>query len=84
MEPGRHPDDPKLAALIGELSVKSAEFSRLWSSHDVREKTFGPKRLHHPLAGEIEIAYEALEPVGDPDQTLYIYTVEPGSKSEQA
>jgi transcriptional regulator with XRE-family HTH domain len=84
MEAGRHPDDPKLAGLIGELSVKSAEFSRLWSRHDVREKTFGPKRLHHPLAGEIEIAYEALQPAGDPDQTLYIYTVEPGSKSEQA
>jgi hypothetical protein len=46
---------------------------------DFRAETAPP-----PLAGEIEIAYEALEPVGDPDQTLYIYTVEPGSKSEQA
>ena len=41
------PDDLWAKASIGELSVKSAEFSRLWSSHDVREKTFGPKQFHH-------------------------------------
>ena len=64
MEAGRHPDDPKLAALIGEYSVKSAEFGRLWSKSTYA--AFGPKQFHHPLVGEIEIAYEALQPAGRP------------------
>jgi hypothetical protein len=57
MNAGRHPDDPKPSTLIGDLSVRSPEFGRLWSSHDVREKRSGTKRFCHPFAGEIAIAY---------------------------
>jgi hypothetical protein len=45
---GRYPDDSELAALVGELSVKSAEFRRWWPDHDVRAKSHGRKRLHPP------------------------------------
>jgi len=31
MHAGRHPDDLELAALVGELTVKSPEFSRWWA-----------------------------------------------------
>ena len=34
---GRHPDDRELAELIGELTLKSAEFASLWSKHPVRQ-----------------------------------------------
>lgn len=34
--------------------------------------------------GDLEIAYEALEITGETDQTVFVYTTEPGSASEQA
>jgi transcriptional regulator with XRE-family HTH domain len=33
---GLDPDDPRLIETVGELSVKSAEFRRLWARHDIR------------------------------------------------
>jgi transcriptional regulator with XRE-family HTH domain len=80
---GRHADDELLAALVGELSVKSADFRRLWADHLVREKTYGVKRLSHPVAGELEFGYETLALPGDPDQLLVVYTVPPGSASAE-
>ncbi|NJP48283.1 helix-turn-helix domain-containing protein [Actinacidiphila epipremni] len=76
---GRHPDDAALTALVGELSVKSEDFRRLWADHLVREKTYGVKRIHHPVAGDLELAYETLAFPGDPDLTLVIYTPAPNS-----
>jgi transcriptional regulator with XRE-family HTH domain len=32
-------DDPALTALVGELSLKSERFRRLWARHDVRPRT---------------------------------------------
>jgi transcriptional regulator with XRE-family HTH domain len=81
---GRHPDDPALAELIGELSMKSEEFRRWWPRHDVLEKTHGTKRLMHPIVGPLTLAYESLALTGDGDQTLIVYTAEPGSDSETA
>jgi transcriptional regulator with XRE-family HTH domain len=79
---GRHPDDAELAALVGELSMKSADFRRLWAHHDVHEKTHGTKRHIHPLVGELTLSWETLALTGDSDQMLITYTAEPGSESE--
>jgi transcriptional regulator with XRE-family HTH domain len=81
---GRHPDDPGLTELIGELSMKSEEFRRWWPRHDVHEKTHGTKRFMHPVVGPLTLAYESLALPGDGDQTLVVYTAEPGSESETA
>jgi hypothetical protein len=81
---GRHPDDPALAELIGELSMKSEVFRRWWARHDVREKTHGTKRLVHPIVGPLTLSYETLALRGDPDQLLVTYVAEPGSDSETA
>jgi transcriptional regulator with XRE-family HTH domain len=83
MDAGRHPDDDRLSALVGELSVKSAEFARWWADHDVLVRGHGTKRYRHPIVGDVEIRYEALQ-LADEDQTLFVYSVEPGSASEQA
>jgi hypothetical protein len=83
MDAGRYPDDEHLSALIGELSVKSPEFARWWADHDVLVRGHGTKRYRHPIVGEIDIRYEALQ-LADEDQTLFIYSVEPDSPSEQA
>jgi transcriptional regulator with XRE-family HTH domain len=81
---GRHPDDPEIAALVGELSVKSAHFARWWADHLVREKASGSKTYRHPIVGELTVHFETLVPPAAPDQALITYTVEPGSKSETA
>ncbi|MGO4447228.1 helix-turn-helix transcriptional regulator [Mycobacterium sp. 2YAF39] len=84
LDAGRHPDDPQLVELVGELSVKSPEFRRWWADHNVRERTHGTKRYHHPLVGDLTIEYEGVAVLGDPDQTLCIYTAAAGSPSESA
>lgn len=84
MDAGCHPDDPKLSALVGELSVKSEEFRRLWATHDVKEKSHGVKHLRHPLVGELTLSYETLKLPDDPDQSLITYYAEPGSPSAEA
>jgi transcriptional regulator with XRE-family HTH domain len=81
---GRHPDDPQLTELIGELSLHSDTFRRMWADHDVLAHTTGTKRLHHPLVGDLTLDYVVLAVEGDPEQTLVIYTPEPASPSAEA
>ncbi len=81
---GRHPDDPQLTELIGELSLHSDTFRRMWANHDVLAHTTGTKRLHHPLVGDLTLDYLVLTVEGDPEQTLVIYTPEPASPSAEA
>ncbi|MEU9241480.1 helix-turn-helix transcriptional regulator [Streptomyces sp. NPDC048385] len=84
MDAGCYPDDPRLSALVGELSVKSEEFRRLWATHDVKEKSYGMKRMQHPLVGELFLNYESFRMAGDQDQALITYHAEPGSASAEA
>ncbi|MFJ3666036.1 helix-turn-helix domain-containing protein [Streptomyces sp. NPDC090106] len=81
MDAGLHPDDPRLSALVGELSVKCEEFRRLWATHDVKEKNFGVKRLHHPLVGELSLHWESFGISDGTEQFLTTYHAEPGSPS---
>lgn len=81
---GQRPDDPQLAALIGELSMKSTEFSALWSRHGVSNCTFGTKRFHHPLVGELVLDFEMMQTPDGSGQGVLMYTAEEGSASEAA
>ncbi|MGW2239488.1 helix-turn-helix transcriptional regulator [Streptomyces sp. NPDC001759] len=80
---GRYADDPGLCALVGELSVKSEDFRRLWADHQVKECAYGVKRIRHPVAGLLTLPYETLTIPTDPDQTLVVYTPEPGSETAE-
>jgi transcriptional regulator with XRE-family HTH domain len=82
-EVGRNPDDRRLTQLVGELSVHSAEFRRLWASQAVREKAFGYKLMNNPIVGELRLRYETFRLPGDPDQGLVTYTADPGTESER-
>ncbi|MFF5028331.1 helix-turn-helix domain-containing protein [Streptomyces collinus] len=84
MDAGCFPDDPRLSTLVGELSVKSEEFRRLWATHDVKEKSHGVKRLHHPLVGDLSLRFETFRVAGDTDQALITYHAEPESVSAQS
>jgi transcriptional regulator with XRE-family HTH domain len=79
---GRHSGDQKLIELIDELSTNSGEFRRMWSSHQVQRLTTGAKRYRHPVAGEFTVDFQALCPLGEPDQTIFVYSMQSGSPSE--
>ncbi|MCQ9183288.1 helix-turn-helix transcriptional regulator [Streptomyces sp. IBSBF 2953] len=84
MEAGCYPDDPRLSALVGELSVKSEDFRRLWATHDVKEKSHGVKHMRHPLVGELSLNFEGFKVSDDSEQVLVTYHAEPGSASAEA
>ena len=81
---GRNPYDRALSDLIGLLSTQSDEFRVRWASHDVRFHRSGTKRLHHPLVGDLTLAFESLELPADPSMTLVTYSAEPGSPTQAA
>jgi hypothetical protein len=70
--------------LVGELSTRSDEFRKRWGAHNVRHHGSGAKTYHHPIVGELTLAYEGLEMAAEPGLILSIYTAEPGSPSEEA
>lgn len=80
---GRHPDDCRLTALIGELSQHSDLFARLWAEHLVQDCGYGVKRFRHPYVGRLDLTYEVME-MSESSQRLAIYHAEPGSSSADA
>ncbi|MER7790173.1 helix-turn-helix transcriptional regulator [Streptomyces sp. NPDC097640] len=84
LEAGRHPHDRRLADLVGELTLKAPEFSAWWNDHRVLSRTHGAKSYRHPLVGDLHFTYESFQPLGDTDQTLCVYNVEPGSPTAEA
>lgn len=84
MEAGRTPHDPDLIQLIGELSTSSELFRERWASQDVIYHRHGSKRLHHPVVGDLDLDYEAMELPSDPGFRLNVYTAPAGSPSADA
>jgi transcriptional regulator with XRE-family HTH domain len=83
-EAGRDPYDRALTDLVGELSTRSEDFRVRWAAHDVKFHRTGVKHLYHPVVGDLELAYEGLELPGDSGQTIFAYTAEPNSASQEA
>lgn len=44
----------------------------------------GRKRLHHPIVGDLDLSFEALELPADPGLRINVYTADPGTPSEDA
>jgi transcriptional regulator with XRE-family HTH domain len=81
---GHDPYDRRLSDLIGELSTRSDEFRVRWAAHNVKFHRTGTKDLHHPVVGDLHLAFEALELPDDSGQRILVYTAEPGSPSADA
>lgn len=79
MAAAKYPDDPRLTALVGELSVQDADFRTWWAAHHVAALSVGTKVLHHPVAGELSLDWDTLSASTDPDQQLVVWTAEVGS-----
>lgn len=84
MEAGRNPEDPDLALLVGELSVKDPDFRRWWGAHHVAGFAAGVKEFQHPTAGRMTLDWQTLTCAAEPDQGLVYWTAEAGSPSHQA
>jgi transcriptional regulator with XRE-family HTH domain len=81
---GRDPYDKALSDLIGELAARSEEFRTMLAAHDVLFHRTGRKNLHHPVAGDLDLTYEAFELPSEPGLTLLVYTAEPDTPTAEA
>lgn len=74
-----HPNDSAVRELVGELSVVSSEFARLWAEHPVRRCTRGFKLLMHPEFGDIDLEYQILHAPDGDGRRILIHTATPGT-----
>jgi hypothetical protein len=71
-------EDPRCIELVGELSLASPLFSRLWARHDVVACEGAPKHIDHPQVGGLWLNRERLSVDGAVGQTLVVYHPAPG------
>jgi transcriptional regulator with XRE-family HTH domain len=81
---GRDPYNRELSDLVGELATQSEAFRTCWATHNVRFHSTGTKHFNHPVVGELSLNFNRLDLAADPGLTLFTYTAEPGSRSEDA
>jgi transcriptional regulator with XRE-family HTH domain len=81
---GHDPHDPRLLALLDELTRRSAAFRQLWNRHDVRGKTREPKQFRHPDVGILTLTYEALDIRSDPGLQLIVHHAPTDSPSGES
>ncbi|MGN6409822.1 MAG: helix-turn-helix domain-containing protein [Curtobacterium sp.] len=81
---GTSVDDPAITSLVGELSLGSEDFRRLWARHDVRPLAGATVRMWHPEVGELELRREKLGIGGTDGQLLVVHHAEPRSSSAGA
>lgn len=81
---GTDPDDAELAAIVGELAVKSAEFSRMWERYDVRRVGNGRKTFVHPDVGTMTLSHEVMEINQAGGGRVVVYSAEPGTPDHDA
>ncbi|MER6398305.1 helix-turn-helix domain-containing protein [Kitasatospora sp. NPDC059973] len=82
---GSYPDDTELAALITELSARSADFRRIWATGEIVVCGAGRKRLRHPVAGLLTLDYETLHVPAAPGETgLVVHVFSAAENSPEA
>jgi transcriptional regulator with XRE-family HTH domain len=82
-EAGRSPYDRELTDLVGELSTRSDLFRRLWGAHDVREHRTGLKLVHHPVVGDLDLTFQAMDLASDRGLQMIVFSAEPGSPTHE-
>lgn len=78
-EAGRSPHDRRLTDLVGQLSTRSELFRKLWAAHDVREHRTGLKNVHHPVVGDLDLTFQAMDLASDRGLQMIVFSAEPGS-----
>ncbi|HWH95968.1 MAG TPA: helix-turn-helix transcriptional regulator [Baekduia sp.] len=78
---GAGADDPRLGALVAELSAASEDFRALWERHEVRATRDDVKPLVHPVVGPLTVQRQVLSLPNAGGQTIIAYHAEPGTPS---
>lgn len=73
------PTHPRATEIVGELSIRSAEFPRLWARHDVRESVRGTKTFRVPEVGDLTLDWDTYPLPGNPGPVMQVWTAAPGS-----
>lgn len=80
---GTATDDARFVNLVGELSIASPLFRRLWARHDVGPRRGASLTIDHPQVGAIRLDREKLGITGADGAMLVIYHPEPGTDSAE-
>lgn len=77
-------DGPKshAATIVRALQKLSPEFAEIWAAHEVGVAHSRTKRFRHEVVGELELYCELIDNRGQ-QQTLIVFTAEPGSESAE-
>jgi transcriptional regulator with XRE-family HTH domain len=76
---GTDTDDPRVIELVGELSLVSPLFQRLWARHDIAVRAGARVTLEHPQIGAITLNREKLAVGGTDGIMLVVYHPDAGS-----
>jgi transcriptional regulator with XRE-family HTH domain len=80
---GADTDDPRFVEMVGELSLSSAHFRRLWARQDIYPRIEVPTRMRHPQVGDMTLSREKLAIDGVTRQRLVIYHAKAGTGSAE-
>jgi transcriptional regulator with XRE-family HTH domain len=80
---GRDPDDPRLRALIEELSAASARFRELWARAEVGYRA-DVVHMRHPDVGDVYLHPNRFNIPHSGGQHMLTYRAQPGSESAAA
>jgi transcriptional regulator with XRE-family HTH domain len=80
----RWPQDPRVSAIIDELTDTSPEFLAMWERHEARPKRLTTKRFRHPAVGDLTLQLQAFDVRSAPGQELVVYHAEPGTSDAHA
>lgn len=78
---GRGAVHPRLEQLVGELSVGSVDFARLWALGEVAQKANGTKEIEHPELGRLNLEWSTLNVAAVPGQLVVAYQGAPGTRA---
>ncbi|WP_181787504.1 helix-turn-helix domain-containing protein [Streptomyces phytophilus] len=81
---GEYPNDPQLASLIGELTMRSPQFATLWAEQRVRAWDMAEYRMRHPMIGELDVLQHSLSVPRQQGLRVVVTTAAPGSAAQAA
>lgn len=70
---GEHPTDGRINTVLGRIAADSPRFRQIWATNVVRGRRLRRKRLRHPIAGDLTVTVQALDPRSNPGLELVVY-----------
>ena len=78
------PADPRLHEILGELSVRSRPFRRLWARHEVQRHPTGEGAYDIAPFGWVSLRWQVLDIPGTPGHFVTTFFADPGSPGARA